>query len=583
MPTATAPASAPAAAQAGTRKLGRFALTQLLARSTLTMWWRATDTASGAEQWLALPRRPAGDAQAVAAWERDGRQMARLNHPQLLGSAQAGIETGWPYIAAALVAGDSLETWLTKNPPPTPEQAVRWICDVLQGLAYVHEAGLAHGDLAAYSVLIDAQGRALLLPGGVALASSSAAVSGTATADLLKLQRDAGARDLFACGLLLHRLLAGTPALDETDPPTAVERADREIVRLGWTTPQPVPEPLRAIVNRATERDPARRYLGARSLQRALQGWLDAQAEGGGGALSLVLDRLHSVGHLPAMPGLGERMAELAVGEQQRIAELADLVLQDPALALELLRQVNVAQYAANSDGGVTTVRRAIALVGMQGLRHTANGLRTWPGALEASMVDAMAQAMRDALRSAHVARQLCPADMDSECVYLIALLQHLGPLLAAYHLPEEAAQVRSLVEPPPPTRAMTEATAACAVIGVDFETLGIAVARHWGLDESLLAAMRRVSVDAPVRTPDDRNDMRRVLASAAVEAVASLATREARAGQHGVALGRVTQRYARALVLAPGELASALQSAITAVPDAPGGVPAAAAQPRAA
>ena len=72
-------------------------------------------------------------------------------------------------------------------------------------------------------------------------------------------------------------------------------RVDREIVRLGWTTPQPVPDALRAIANRATEREPQRRYLGARSLQRALQGWLDAQAAGGDGVLGLLLDRLHSV------------------------------------------------------------------------------------------------------------------------------------------------------------------------------------------------------------------------------------------------------------------------------------------------
>lgn len=533
------------------------------------MWWRATDTATGAEQWLALPRRPAGDARSLAAWERDGRLMARLDHPQLLGSVQAGVEAGWPWIGTQQLAGDSLEAWLAKNPPPAPEQSVRWICDVLQALAFVHEAGFAHGDLASYSVLIDGQGRALLMPGGVALATAPPVPAGSATPDLLKRQREAGARDMLACGLLLHRLLAGVPALDETDPPTAVERVDREIVRLGWSTPQPVPEPLRAIVNRSTERDPARRYLGARSLQRALQGWLDAQAEGGGGALSLVLERLHSVGHLPAMPGLVERMAELATGEQQRIAELADLVLQDPALALELLRQVNVALYAARGDASVTTVRRAIALIGIEGLRHIANGLRPWPGALDDAMVGPMTLGLRDALRSAHLARLICPADMDGESVYLIALLQHLGPLLASYHLPEETAQVRSLVEPPPPARAMSESAAACAVLGVDFEALGIAVARHWGLDESLLAAMRRVSTDAPVRMPDDRDDMRRVLASAAVEAVASLASREARAGHAAVALGRVTQRYARALTLAPGELGAALQSSIVAVPDA--------------
>ncbi|HEU4457798.1 MAG TPA: HDOD domain-containing protein [Methylibium sp.] len=578
MPPASPPA--PAAATAATRRLGRFALGRLVARSSRTMWWQAQDSTSGVEHWLALPRAQPTDAKALADWARDGRHLARLDHPQLVAGVQAGTEAGWPCIAAPVVAGETLEGWLASNPAPPPEQAARWLCDLLQGLAYVHEAGLAHGDIAASSVLIDAQGRALLMPGGVGLVAPAGhgAKTDVATADALKQQRDASARDLLACGLLLHRLLAGANALDEADAPTAVERADREIVRLGWTTPQPVPEPLRAIANRATERDPQRRYLGARSLQRALQGWLDAQ-DGGGGTLALVLDRLQTVGHLPALPGLAGRVAELAAVEQQRLAELAEVVLQDPALAFEMLRQVRVAQYAANSDGGVTTVRRAIALVGVQGLRQTATGLRAWPGALEAaaprSTTTAFARAMREALRSAHAARRLCPADMDGECVYLIALLQHLGPLLAGYHLPEESAQLRLLTDPEPPTKPMSEAAAAFAVMGVDLESIGIAVARHWGLDESLLGAMRRVSTAAPVRAPDDRNDMRRVLASAAVEGVAALSSLEARNGHAAAALAKVQLRYARALTLAPNELADAVHAAVQAVGD-----PAEAAEP---
>ena len=46
------------------------------------------------------------------------------------------------------------------------------------------------------------------------------------------------------------------------------------------------------IVNRATARQPRQRYLNARTLLRALEGWREAAALDGGGPLALLLDRL---------------------------------------------------------------------------------------------------------------------------------------------------------------------------------------------------------------------------------------------------------------------------------------------------
>lgn len=554
------------------RRLGRFQLLSLLGKSSRTMLWRAREPATAHDLILALPRHQPTDATALERWLHDARLVARLNHPQLLPVTEVGVEERWPYVAGPAIEGATLETRLAGGEPPTPAESAQWMIDLLQGLAFVHEAGLAHGDIGAYSVLIDAQGRALLLPGADAGSAPPARPAGASAAravdtGALRLQRDAGARDLQACGLLLHRLLAGAAALDEADPPTALERLDREIVRLGWTTPQPVPDALRAIVNRATEREPQRRYLGARSLQRALQGWLDAQAAGSEGALALLLDRMHSVGHLPALPGLLSRVSAVVAMEQQRISDMAEVLIQDPALAFELLRLVNAAQFAAQAGSGVSTVRRAVQLIGVQGLRRSTNGLKPWPGALQQQHAPALAAALREARLAAHVARTLCPADMDGEEAFLAGLLQHLGALLLRYHFPDEAEQIQQLVHPGPELpRGMPEAAAACAVIGVEPELLALAVARHWGLPESLLHAMRRVSTDAPVRTPDQRGDMMRLLAGAAVEAVEALKSREARSGAAAVAIAKVTQRYARAIVLGQTELADALQSALRVV-----------------
>ena len=565
------PRAAPAAPPAG-RRLGRYALLRLLGKSSRSMLWLAQDD-DGRELHLMLPRQQPPDAAALEAWLRDARHAARLDHPQLVPALAVGSEERWPCIASARSAGVTLDEHLAANDPPSPTQAAQWLADLLHGLAFAHEAGVAHGDLSGASVLIDPQGRALLMGLGVGAAGTRPAPAETAADGTgeLRSRRAAGELDLLAAGLLLYRLLAGAPALDEPDPPTAVQRLEREIVRLGWTTPQPVPDALRAIVNRATEREPQRRYLNARSLQRALQGWLDAQSAGGDGVLALLLDRLHSVGHLPALPGLLSRVSAILAMEQQRLDELTELIIQDPALAFELLRQVNAAQFAAHSagqgEGGVTTVRRAVQLIGVQGLKRTAAGLRPWPGPLAPAAAEALAVTLREALVAAHVARTLCPADMDGEAAYLLALLQQLGPLLMRYHFADEAEQIEQLVHPHAEgVRGMPEAAAACAVIGAEFEALAVSVARHWGLDEQVLHARRRVSTDAPVRSPDDRHELMRLLASAAAEAAAAVSPRAGKPADAAARVARVTQRYLRALVLGQGELAAALASAQRAV-----------------
>ena len=56
----------------------------------------------------------------------------------------------------------------------------------------------------------------------------------------------AAERDVLMAGLLLHRLLAGHPALDDPDLASASLRVGPEIVRLPWSTPQPVAETLRS-------------------------------------------------------------------------------------------------------------------------------------------------------------------------------------------------------------------------------------------------------------------------------------------------------------------------------------------------
>lgn len=569
-PSQAAAAAAPfAAASAGARRFGRFLLQDLLGRSVHTMAWHAYDTRTRGDVLLMLPR-TAPEAGAMPAWIEGARRAARLSHPRLLPVCDIGHEDRWPFVACELVPGlRTLGQHLTVQ-GAAPMEVAAWCCDALEGLAYAHEAGVAHGDLGLHSLAIDANGR--VSAWGFAVATGHMPVPGGATLDPgdLRAQRDEAGADLLHAGLILHQLLAGEPALGEPDLATAVQLLSQEIVRLPWTVPHPVPEALRAIVNRATDRHVQRRYLSARGLLRALSGWRQSQADDKGGALALLIDRLSTVGHLPARPGLAHRVVQLSRMETQRLDELADVVLQDPALAFELLRTINSAQFHSNADGVITTVRRAMQLMGLNGVRRAASSLRAWPGPLREAGARALEQGMRRACLAGHLAEFLSPAGLDAESALLAAQLQHLGRLLILYHFPDEAAQIAQLMQSTPPATpedqelpGMSEDAAAMAVLGVDLAPLGAAVGRHWGLGESLQQMMRPLPTGQFVHTPDDVDGWVRLVASCANE---TLDVARLGAAKQARALAAVALRYQRVLDTTPDTLREALVQARTRV-----------------
>jgi HD-like signal output (HDOD) protein len=567
-----------------TRAFGRFELRRLLGKSAGTMVWLALDPRSGVEVMLSLPRVQPVNAAALEHWQREVRLAARLDHPNLARVAEVGVQDHWPFVVVERTQGITLLEWLAAHPNPKPIEVVGWVSDLLHGLAFAHDAGVAHLDPQLHSLLIDERGNVRLM----ALGSAGDAVRAAQDAarakshertmamdpSELRARRSAAARDLLACGLLLQHLLTGQPALDQPDTALVIDRIaplGRELVRLPWSTPLPIPEALRAIANRCTSGQERLRYQNTRTLLGALTGWLDAQSEDGGGPVGLLLDRLRTVGHLPALPGLAARVARVTSLESQRTDEIADQVLDDMALSFELLRTLNSAQVQGTQvqgNGPVLTLRRIISLIGVNGVRLAANTLRAWPGPLSAPQAAALQLTLDRVRLAGHTAQALRPKGYDAQVVYLIAVLQNLGRLMLRYHFADEAEQIDQLMKPAAANRelgtpeqpGLSEEAAAFAVIGVDIESLGAAVARHWGLGDDVMHMTRRLPADAPVRKPDTDAEVLRLTASAANEAVDAIGPL---AGTRVVtAIGQVAQRYARALAISTRDLGDALQAA---------------------
>lgn len=544
------------------RRLGRFELRALLGRSAGCMAWHAHDSVQGCERVLVLPRQQPADDHLLEQWLQRARRIARIVHPHLAPVLEVGAQERWPYMAHDIAHSSTFETRQPTAAGEAPADVARWAGQALEGLAYAHEAGFAHGDVQPFLLSLDANGRVCVLGLGVITAFLAASNAGHAIDERREAER-AAEQDVFAMGLVLHGWLCQHPAFGEADIARAAARLPphgNQALRLPWALPRPLPDALRTITNRATDVQPRKRFRNARAAARALAEWL---ASGGDQALdahAALLERVRSIGVLPALPGAAERAARLALMEREHTEELAQVVLRDPALCFEMLRNVNGAEVRATQlagSGPILTVRRAIAMVGLDGVRRVALGLRAWPGPLEREPADELKRCIEQSQRAARLAAELRPAGYDAELVSLVALMQNLGRLVVHYHFADEMRQIRKLMSPASPAAAaLSEQAGAQAVLGADLESMGTAVARWWGMDEPVLQMIRRWPVNATARPAHNDADVFRQVASAANEAIDTLSLN---AGAAAEALEQVAQRHVRTLRLTLKELRFAL------------------------
>lgn len=550
----TVPAPAPAPVL---RTFGDFGLLRLLGRSSLTIAWLAIDNRTGEPVRLLASTQPVTLPAIRQRCVEDAKRAARLVHPRITPVRQVGCVDRFPYLVCEAEPAD-LDAPALAATVLSLDDLVRRGHDLLDGLSYVHEAAMVHGDLGQHTVMFDAAGRLRIWGCGLALALGNARQSPSAAPSLGFLL----SRELASSGLLIQHWLLGRAPVGEPDMPTLVSQMPTIDLRLPMELPQPVPVSLRLIINRAIDLHPQRRFVHARSFERVLGTWRQTQLLGGNGFDAMLAERIRRGGHLPARPMLSNRVTLIAGMEQQRLDTVVDVLLEDIGLSLGLLRSANSADAAAvTAEEPVLTVNRAMQLMGTAGLRRVSTGMKSWPGTLKPMGVRALETALQRALLAGHLAEHLAPAGMDAEAVLLAAQFQHLGLLLATYHFPEEVQQIARLraAGDVGSGHPISEETATLAVLGVDLPGLTESFLRLWGLNESLRQRVRPIPLDRRVQSPTTPGGWIKLVASCANEIVA---VTELAQPEQPAALTQVLDRYQNALALDTEQVRSAMRQA---------------------
>jgi beta-lactam-binding protein with PASTA domain len=262
---------------------GRYRVLERLGSGGMADVYCAEDTELGREVALKLLyRRFAEDAEFVERFRREASSAAGLQHPNIVGVFDRGEWDGTYYIAMEYLRGHTLKQLVREHGAMPPDLAVDITIQVLRAAKFAHKRGIVHRDIKPHNVILDEEGRAKVTDFGIARAGASdmtetGSIMGTAqylSPEQAQGQPVSPRSDLYSIGVMLYELLTGKVPFDAESPVTiALKHVSEPPVPPSRLNPA-VPPALDAVVLRALEKEPARRFADADGFAAAL---LDAR------------------------------------------------------------------------------------------------------------------------------------------------------------------------------------------------------------------------------------------------------------------------------------------------------------------
>jgi eukaryotic-like serine/threonine-protein kinase len=222
------------------------------------------------------------DVTARRRFQREAQMASALNHPHIVTVYDVGESEGHQFLVTEFVEGGTLKGWAGRQ-ARSWQEVVELLTGVADALATAHQAGILHRDIKPDNILITASGYAKLADFGLAKLEEKSRPS-DATRTLTEGHTFAGAiigtiaymspeqasglpldvrSDIFSFGVLLYESLAGRRPFSAA---TGLELLQKVIHESPAPLGGEIPEPLRALVAKALEKDPADRYSSMQDL-----------------------------------------------------------------------------------------------------------------------------------------------------------------------------------------------------------------------------------------------------------------------------------------------------------------------------
>jgi eukaryotic-like serine/threonine-protein kinase len=262
-------------------RIGRYTILQPIGMGGMGVVYRARD--EKLEREVAIKMLSPGvlsNSEVRRRFRVEALALARLNHPHIAAVYDAGEQDGQDYIVMELVHGETLWNLLRSHGPLDIQTASQIVLEVLDALREAHAQGIVHRDLKPGNIMITSRGQAKVLDFGLARmlqadpsATQTQGIAGTpmymSPEQALGTPIDART-DLWSLGVIFYEILTGQPPFRSESTLGLLRAITQSPLTHARQLRPDLPPIADAIVTRALEKDPAKRYQSAEEMHRDL-------------------------------------------------------------------------------------------------------------------------------------------------------------------------------------------------------------------------------------------------------------------------------------------------------------------------
>ena len=230
-----------------------------------------------------LPPALRNDAEALQRFEREASALGRLQHPNVVGVFDAGVEGGFPYLAMEYIEGKNLRQVLQEKGRLSVEAVARLGLEMADALDHIQQQGLVHRDVKPSNIILEPSGKAKLTDFGIAFAATLPRITQGAmgTPEFMSPEQADGKTldirsDLYSLGVVLYECLTGAvPFQRDGDSLTSLSQLLNKV--LGEAAPRlqdrrpDAPAWLAEAVHRCMEKNPDDRFQTGAALAGVLR------------------------------------------------------------------------------------------------------------------------------------------------------------------------------------------------------------------------------------------------------------------------------------------------------------------------
>jgi len=272
-------------------RVGPYEIVSLLGEGGMGQVYRGRDPRLGRDVAIkVLPADSAGDADAVARFEREARAIASLSHPNILAIYDVGRQNGAIYVVTELLDGQTLRRRI-ETAAVGWRKAVEIGADIAEGLAAAHARSVVHRDLKPENIFVTADGRVKILDFGLAQTDPLLEDPGTGDLPTKKFQTDPGtivgtlgymapeqlkgelvspSADIFALGCILFELVTAKRPFQRTSGAATIAAILKDDLPTDDLS-DAAPVEFQRVIEGCVEKNPLERFQSAKDLALTLR------------------------------------------------------------------------------------------------------------------------------------------------------------------------------------------------------------------------------------------------------------------------------------------------------------------------